>query len=207
MTSSLQVHQQFYEAYKNDSEMKQVNVFMCFHPTAMCEVFMPFNRTLIVIASTRYELGRFAKEDWTRWNKNLQKIASDPRTVLAGVLIVHYLPAFCFTFTAGGLAVAIGGLIVAIGLGISCVIGAINCSQIRAVYDRCVTELKTLIMKYMPALLGKSIDTVTKEQLHQAIKDGLDEFKIKEDIWLDRDILKALQRQVDRNLARLKESI
>ncbi|CAF3784921.1 unnamed protein product, partial [Rotaria socialis] len=57
----------------------------------------------------------------------------------------------------------------------------------------------------MPALLGKSIDTVTKEQLHQAIKDGLDEFKIKEDIWLDRDILEALQRQVDRNLARLKE--
>ncbi|CAF3599113.1 unnamed protein product [Rotaria socialis] len=84
MTSSLQVHQQFYEAYKNDFEMNQVNVFMCFHPTAMCEVFMPFNRTLIVIASTRYELGRFAKEDWTRWNKNLQKIASDPRNVVAG---------------------------------------------------------------------------------------------------------------------------
>jgi hypothetical protein len=128
-------------------------------------------------------------------------------TVLAGVLIVHYLPAFCFTLTAGGLSLAIGGLVVAIGLGITFVIGAINCSQIRAIYDQCVTELKTLIMKYMPDLLGKSINTVTKEQLHQAIKDGLDEFKFKEDIWLDRDILEPLQRQVDRTLKRLQENI
>ena len=126
-------------------------------------------------------------------------------TLLAGVLVVHYLPAFCFTLTAAGLSLAIGGLIVVIGIGISCVIGAINCSKIRAIYDRCVTEIKTLIMKYMPYLLGKSIDTVTKDQLHKAIKDGLDEFKFKEDTWLNIDILESLQRQVDRSLERLQE--
>jgi hypothetical protein len=79
MDPSLTEQQQFYEVYKNDSEMNLVDVFVCFHPAAMCEVFMPFNRTLIVIASTRYELGRFSKEKWTNWNKNLQIIASNPR--------------------------------------------------------------------------------------------------------------------------------
>ena len=69
----------FYEAYRNDAEMNQVKIFMCFHPAAMCELFMPFNRTIIVIASTRYELGRHGKEDWTRWNDNLRVIASNPR--------------------------------------------------------------------------------------------------------------------------------
>ncbi|CAF3922635.1 unnamed protein product, partial [Adineta steineri] len=78
------IRQEFYKAYKNDSEMNQVNIFMCFHPAAMCEMFMPFNRTLIVIASTRYELGRYGKEDWINWNKNLQIIATNPRNVVAG---------------------------------------------------------------------------------------------------------------------------
>jgi hypothetical protein len=76
------IRKEFYQYYKNDSLMKQVNAFVCFHPTAMCELFMPFNRTIIVIASTRYELGRFSANEWNQWNKNLQIIASDPRYVL-----------------------------------------------------------------------------------------------------------------------------
>jgi hypothetical protein len=76
---NLETRKKFYEAYKNDSEMNQVDAFICFHPVAMCELFMPFNRSLIVIASTRYELGRHSKERWTNLNKNLQIIASNPR--------------------------------------------------------------------------------------------------------------------------------
>jgi len=79
ISPSLEVQQQFYEAYKNDREINQVNAFVCFHPAAMCELFMPFNRTLIIIASIRYELGRFTKEEWNTLNKNLQIIASNPR--------------------------------------------------------------------------------------------------------------------------------
>lgn len=75
----METRKQFYEVYKNDSEINQVDAFICFHPAAMCELFMPFNRTLIVIASTRYELGRFGIEDWNNLNQNLQIIASNPR--------------------------------------------------------------------------------------------------------------------------------
>jgi len=79
ISPNLEVRKKFYEVYKNDSEINQVDAFICFHPAGMCELFMPFNRTLIVIASTRYELGRHSKDEWTNLNKNLQIIASNPR--------------------------------------------------------------------------------------------------------------------------------
>jgi hypothetical protein len=74
-----ETRRQFYEYYKKDSLMMTVDVFVCFHPAAMCEIFMPFNRTIFVIASTRYELGRFTASEWQIWNKNLRLIASNPR--------------------------------------------------------------------------------------------------------------------------------
>ncbi|CAF0786262.1 unnamed protein product [Adineta steineri] len=84
MSPSFTQRKQFYEVYKNDSEMNQVNIFMCFHPVGMCELFMPFNRTMIIIASTRYELGRHEKEEWENLNNNLRIIASNPRNIIAG---------------------------------------------------------------------------------------------------------------------------
>ncbi|CAF1526631.1 unnamed protein product [Adineta ricciae] len=83
ISPTIKERQEFYEAYKNDPVMNQVDAFICFHPTAMCEVFMPFNRPLIIIASTRYEMGRFSREEWTKWNKNLRLIALNPRNIIA----------------------------------------------------------------------------------------------------------------------------
>jgi len=98
----------FYSAYENDAELQSVDAFVCFHPSSMCELFMPFNKTLIVIASTRYELGRFGADRWTRWNDNLVKIAKKPTNVVGGnnrydVEYIKYftgiepqlLPSFC----------------------------------------------------------------------------------------------------------------
>lgn len=79
MNPNKAIRRQFYEYYKNDPLMKRVDAFVCFHPAAMCELFMPFNRTIIVIASTRYELGRFSADEWNEWNRNLKIIASDPK--------------------------------------------------------------------------------------------------------------------------------
>jgi len=99
---------QFYSAYKYDSELQSVDAFVCFHPASMCELFMLFNKTLIIIATTRYELGRFAAHRWTRWNNNLMKIAKIPTNVVGGnnrydVEYIKYftgiepqlLPSFC----------------------------------------------------------------------------------------------------------------
>lgn len=73
----------FYEAYKDDADMKTVDAFACFHVSALCELFEPFNKSLIILATVRYELGRQNYRSWTTWNRNLIKYASQPWNVVA----------------------------------------------------------------------------------------------------------------------------
>jgi hypothetical protein len=44
----------FYNSYRTDPMMLGVDAFLCTHAASLCEVFMPFNKPMIVIASTRY---------------------------------------------------------------------------------------------------------------------------------------------------------
>jgi len=59
-----------------------VDAILCTHADSMCEIFMPFEKPLIVVASTRYEIGRYEEDRWGQWNYNLQKIASKPGNVV-----------------------------------------------------------------------------------------------------------------------------
>jgi len=61
--------------------MRKVNVVMCFHPSAMCELFLRFQNVkefvslrLFVIATTRFEVMRYDRSSWARWVKSLQRI-------------------------------------------------------------------------------------------------------------------------------------
>ncbi|CAH1795607.1 unnamed protein product [Owenia fusiformis] len=75
----------FYESYKNDSEMKTVTAFVCYHPPAMCDLFRPFKKPLIIISSIRYELGRNSpNERWHTYNEILRNVSKDPRNVIGG---------------------------------------------------------------------------------------------------------------------------
>lgn len=69
----------------------------------------PFNKSLIVVASTRFEIGRHDAARWALWNQNLRAIASHPRNVVAannrydaeyvkyftGIKDVPVLPNYC----------------------------------------------------------------------------------------------------------------
>lgn len=59
-----------------------VDAILCTHADSMCEIFMPFAKPLIVVASTRYEIGRHEADRWNQWNHNLQKIAAKPGNVV-----------------------------------------------------------------------------------------------------------------------------
>ncbi|CAF0805270.1 unnamed protein product [Rotaria sp. Silwood1] len=63
--------------------MNVVDAFVCFHPVSMCELYMQFNRSIIIISSTRYELSRFEPEQWKKLNENLKKISQDPKNIIA----------------------------------------------------------------------------------------------------------------------------
>lgn len=73
----------FYEAYKDDHVMKSVDAFVCYHLVSLCELYKPFNKSVIIIATLRYEYGRFERERWTTWNRNLVEYASRPWNVVA----------------------------------------------------------------------------------------------------------------------------
>jgi hypothetical protein len=74
---------QFVKAYGNDSELLSADAFACFLPPAMCELFEPFNRSLLIVVPTRYEAGRLGSDRWTRWNENLLRMSKDPRNIIA----------------------------------------------------------------------------------------------------------------------------
>ncbi|CAF2971241.1 unnamed protein product [Rotaria sp. Silwood2] len=69
---------------------------------------MQFNRSIIIISSTRYELARFEPQQWNKLNENLKKISQDPKNIIAAnnlydVEYIRYftginvtlLPSFC----------------------------------------------------------------------------------------------------------------
>ena len=74
---------QFYEYYKHDDVMKSVTAFVCTLPVAMCEVFVKFNKSMIVIANIRYEQARPEAAKWYRLNNLLQNIYDDPKGLVA----------------------------------------------------------------------------------------------------------------------------
>jgi len=63
--------------------MQSVDAFLCYDPPAICELYAPFNKSLIIIASNRYYITRQSKERFTTWNANLMHYAADPRNVIA----------------------------------------------------------------------------------------------------------------------------
>ncbi|CAF4277290.1 unnamed protein product, partial [Rotaria sordida] len=83
MDYSNEIYSKFYEFYKNQIEMNVVDAFVCFHPVSMCELYMPFNRSIIIISSTRYELSRFEPQQWNKLNENLKKISQNPKNIIA----------------------------------------------------------------------------------------------------------------------------
>ena len=78
-----QLRRKFFEAYVNDARMRSVDAFLCHHAAGLCEAFMPFNKSLVVVASTRYEIGRHDPRRWKAWNANLKAIAAHPRNIVA----------------------------------------------------------------------------------------------------------------------------
>lgn len=103
------LRREFYSHYENDEEMGSVDAFLCLHATSMCELYMPFGRPLIVIASTRFEIGREESNRWQEWTDNLVRIARKQGNIVAannrydqeyikyfsGIRNVKLLPSLC----------------------------------------------------------------------------------------------------------------
>ena len=112
-TNPERLSRQLFEAYKDDEEFRSVDAIVCFHPIATCQLYMPFNKSLIMISSTRYEHGQHDAENWLRFNWMLQLASHNPRHLIGGNSVYDadyikyftdvdaiYIPSFCGQITA-----------------------------------------------------------------------------------------------------------
>eukprot|EP00605_Chrysophyceae_sp_TOSAG23-4_P001439 GSChrysophyteH1.ASY1.ANO1.1567.1 assembled CDS len=90
------LRRKFYDFYSHDDAFTSVDAIICQHAASLCELYMPFNRTLVVVASTRYELGRGEETRWHRWNDNLRRIAARDHNVVAAnnIYDMYYIQYF-----------------------------------------------------------------------------------------------------------------
>lgn len=74
---------QFYAAYKNDPVMKTIDAFFCSDVIANCQLYIPFNKSIIILATTRYYVWRTDMKRWRLWTEQFKRFAADPRNVIA----------------------------------------------------------------------------------------------------------------------------
>lgn len=71
--------------YQGDSKVASTDAFVCGFPASMCELWMPFNRSIIFAPAHRYNLGRCTKDEWNRLNDHIRVLDSgtNPKHVIA----------------------------------------------------------------------------------------------------------------------------
>ena len=74
-----------FEFYKGDETIFTTDAFFCSFPASMCELWMPFNKSIVYLPAHRYNLGRCSKARWDRLNEHLHLLASmdKPKHVIA----------------------------------------------------------------------------------------------------------------------------
>ena len=80
--SSRAAREQFFDAFKDDPVIQQTDFFVCSVPTAVCEIFLPFNKTIIAVNAFRIEYGRENPRAFQLWARHLELLHSSPLHVL-----------------------------------------------------------------------------------------------------------------------------
>jgi hypothetical protein len=80
--SSAVTRQLFFDAFKSDAVIQQTDFFLCSVPTALCEIFLPFNKTIIAVNAFRIEHGRENQRAFSLWARHLELLHSNPLHVL-----------------------------------------------------------------------------------------------------------------------------
>ena len=72
-----------FEALRTAPLMADVDGVVCSHPAALCEAWLPFNKSLLVLVTTNLELARESPARWEAWLRTIVAMAAAPRVVLA----------------------------------------------------------------------------------------------------------------------------
>ena len=68
---------EFFEYYKDDPDLLRADAFLCQFPPAYCQMYLPFNKTIIIIASHRIFLGRCTSAESSRLVQHLHSMTKN----------------------------------------------------------------------------------------------------------------------------------
>ena len=68
----------FYRKNKDSKMLKSIDAFLCVYPIALCKLFKPFNKPLILYIEDRYEAASHRYYEWTSLNDVIHGASNDP---------------------------------------------------------------------------------------------------------------------------------
>ena len=71
-----------FEFYKNDAVIAKTDAFVCQVDVSQCELWMPYNKSIVIATAHRYNLRRCTKPEWDRWNEHIYMLAASPRHII-----------------------------------------------------------------------------------------------------------------------------
>lgn len=72
-----------FEALRSSPMLKEVDGVVCSHPAALCEVWLPFNKSILLIVTANLELARENHQRWQEWLETIVALSKSPRSVVA----------------------------------------------------------------------------------------------------------------------------
>lgn len=71
--------------YQDKESVWQMDAFVCAFPAALCEIWMPFNKSIVFIPAHRYNIGRCSFESSNTLNRRLTWLSKDSRHVIGAM--------------------------------------------------------------------------------------------------------------------------
>ena len=57
-----------YEALRTSPLLGRADAVVCAHPPALCEAWLPFNKSILLVVTTNLELARENPQRWKAWS-------------------------------------------------------------------------------------------------------------------------------------------
>ena len=74
-----------HEYFQDDKIYKRIEAYICGFPASMCQIWIPFNQKIVIMAAHRYNLGKCSESEWKLWDSQLKKLSYDKANTIAAV--------------------------------------------------------------------------------------------------------------------------
>ena len=90
--------QKHLDFYHHDSVIQSIDAFVCSFPPKICQIWIPFNKSIVFWPAHRYNLGLFDAESWEKMDRQIVELSKNPKHIIAAAskydveYLKHHLP-------------------------------------------------------------------------------------------------------------------